>query len=416
MSLGQHAALNLAGASIPLLAAIPAFAVLARTLAPEPFSLLTLALTLVGFAGVLDMGLSRSLVRVISRERASPEKLASILRTALAMATVLGVTASGSLYLCREVLIHDVLKVTSSATLDAVSGFGIVALTIPLLLPALIVQGYWDGREDFVESNIQRLVSGILIPLFTSAAAVLSPTFTSTMVGLLAARVVTLGLSLHRRRLWQSVVRGQVGRGQVRELLHFGGWVTVSNLVSPIMGSLDRYLLGFTNSASVVAYYSVPVDAAIKLLVMPAAVTRGLFPKLAVKELGKIKYVALTKQAYLIIGVTCLPLAVLVAAYAELILTAWLGRDYGIHSAGALQILMVGFLFCAFAQIPFTEIHARGRADLAAKIHLGEVVPFLMGAFYLTSTYGVTGAAIAWTLRNALDFVLLALCARSLKL
>jgi O-antigen/teichoic acid export membrane protein len=80
-----------------------------------------------------------------------------------------------------------------------------------------------------------------------------------------------------------------------------------------------------------------------------------------------------------------------------------------------LQILLVGFVLCSFAQIPFTDIQARGRSDLTAKIHLLEVVPFLAVMLYLSDRYGAIGAAVAWTLRNFADYALLSLASRSLR-
>ena len=67
----------------------------------------------------------------------------------------------------------------------------------------------------------------------------------------------------------------------------------------------------------------------------------------------------------------------------------------------------VGFVAGAFAQVPFTRIHAWGRPDLSAKIHAAEVLPFVVAAVWLTTSLGAVGAAIAWTARNFADWVLL---------
>ncbi|MNL47111.1 hypothetical protein D3C87_1698780 [compost metagenome] len=47
-----------------------------------------------------------------------------------------------------------------------------------------------------------------------------------------------------------------------------------------------------------------------------------------------------------------------------------------------------------------------GRSDLSAKIHLLEVIPYLLVLYYLVQIYGATGAAMAWALRSCVDAVL----------
>lgn len=46
--------------------------------------------------------------------------------------------------------------------------------------------------------------------------------------------------------------------GMVRDLLVSGGWMTISNIVSPLMGYLDRFLIGALVTTAAVAYYVTP--------------------------------------------------------------------------------------------------------------------------------------------------------------
>ena len=71
------------------------------------------------------------------------------------------------------------------------------------------------------------------------------------------------------------------------------------------------------------------------------------------------------------------------------------------------QLLLVGFWINSFAVIPYAQLQARGRPDLAAKCHLGEVLPYF-GLLYLgLNTLGMMGAAVAFSLRVLVDFALL---------
>lgn len=413
MSLGRRSVVNLAGAAVPLAVSVPSVGAMARLLDPESFGLVLLAWALVGFAGVLDLGLSRATVRQSALLRAQPSAAADALRSAVLTVSLLG-AAAGLLVLLLRTPLLAWLGVSDIWREDAAQGLAWAALSIPLLLPMLVLQGHWDGVEDFVESNLQRAVSGSLVPLLSLAGAAWDHSFSSAMVGLLLARALALALALGRRRMAARLADARFDVARLRSLLQDGGWITVSNLVSPVMNTLDRYILGFARQAAGVAFYAAPSDAANKLLVVPVAVTRGLFPALSREESAAARR-ALVQQAHRLVALYCVPLAVVGAWWSPTVLDLWLGPSFVVPSTPVLRILMLGFLLGAFAQVPFTEVQARGRADLSARLHLLEVGPFLVGAWWLSREHGAVGAALAWTLRNAVDLVLHGLAARALR-
>ena len=413
MSLGRSSVVNLAGAAVPLLVSLPAVGALARVLDAERFALVLLAWALVGFAGVLDMGLSRATVRQSALLRDQPSAAADALRSAVLSVSLLGAAAALLVLLLRAPLL-DALSVSAEHRDDAAQGLLWAALSIPLLLPVLVMQGHWDGVEDFVESNLQRALSSSLVPLLTLAGAAWDRSFGAAMSGLLLARVLALALALGRRGMAARLAGARFDAARLRGLLRDGGWVSVSNLVSPDMNTLDRYLLGFARQAAAVGFYAAPSDAANKLLVVPVAITRGLFPALS-REDCAVKRQELVWQAHRLVALTCVPLAAAGAWLAPVVLGLWLGPSFVEPSTPVLQILMAGFLLGAFAQVPFTEVQARGRADLSARLHLLELVPFLIGAWWLSREHGAIGTALAWTLRYAADLLLHALAARSIR-
>jgi O-antigen/teichoic acid export membrane protein len=57
--------------------------------------------------------------------------------------------------------------------------------------------------------------------------------------------------------------------------------------------------------------------------------------------------------------------------------------------------------------MPFGFCQGQGRPDLVAKIHLCEILPYLLCLIFLMNSYGIVGAALAWSLRATVDFFLL---------
>ena len=68
-------------------------------------------------------------------------------------------------------------------------------------------------------------------------------------------------------------------RKEGSRLLRFGGWMTVSNIVGPLMVTLDRFLIGALISVSAVAYYATPYEVVsqhITAAPVPPSVRSGL--------------------------------------------------------------------------------------------------------------------------------------------
>src|SRR3546814_19840927 len=57
--------------------------------------------------------------------------------------------------------------------------------------------------------------------------------------------------------------------------------MTASNLIGPLVQTRDRFIIAGVATAAVVAYYTVPSEMMLRLLIIPGALASALFPKLA---------------------------------------------------------------------------------------------------------------------------------------
>ena len=81
----------------------------------------------------------------------------------------------------------------------------------------------------------------------------------------------------------------------------------------------------------------------------------------------------------------------------------WVGADFAIISAPVAQILFPGMWMSGLSLVGFTLLQSQGRADLTGKLSMLEFLPFLAILWGLTLTFGIVGAAAAWSLRCAAD-------------
>ena len=198
-------------------------------------------------------------------------------------------------------------------------------------------------------------------------------------------------------------------RAGLRAVLSFGGWVTVSNLVDPIMTYLDRFMIGSLLTLDAVAYYSTPYEMVTRLWIIPRSFISTLLPTFSTLN-GQNSWEQL--EAYLTRSVKYLllalgPIVAAVVVFSSEILQIWLGTEFSREGASVLRILALGVLANSLANIPYSLLQALGRPDVSAKFHLIELPLHCLLAWLLINSWGVTGAAVAWLMRASLDAVLL---------
>jgi len=198
---------------------------------------------------------------------------------------------------------------------------------------------------------------------------------------------------------------GAPTRGAAREMLGFGAWLSVSNIVGPLLVYLDRFVIGAMLAVSAVAYYTAPYEVITRLWLVPAALTGVLFPAFAASDRALL--LARYRMGIKAILAAIFPLAVGGALFAAQWLEAWLGSEYADQGAWAAKLLCIGVLLNCLAYLPFTLLQARGRADLVAKTHLAELPVYLLLLAVTVPAYGIAGAALAWALRCACDAAVL---------
>jgi O-antigen/teichoic acid export membrane protein len=242
----------------------------------------------------------------------------------------------------------------------------------------------------------------LVLPFSKSLFPVVAVIVAGRLIACVAHLLLCLNVipGLRHRMVWQ--------RAAVAPLIRFGGWMTVSNVIGPLMVTLDRFVIGSLLSVGLVAYYATPYEVITKLLLIPGTLLGVMFPAFSAsfaqdRERTALLYGRTVKYLFLIL----FPMVLLVVVLAQEGLKLWLGAEFAQHSTRVLQWLAVGVFINCLAWVPFGVIQSAGRPDLTAKLHLIELPVYLIFLFWLTKVYGIEGAAMAWTGRVVVDALVL---------
>jgi O-antigen/teichoic acid export membrane protein len=310
-----------------------------------------------------------------------------------------------------EPLAVDGLKVSAALHDDVFHALLIAAVGVPFTTATVGLRGVLEAYEDFRSVNLLRMMLGLAnFALPALSVAWFGPSLVPMVAGLTAARAV-FGIAhwaIVRRRLGSGLARGTLQRAGIGALLSFGAWMTVSNIVSPLMVVADRFAISAVMGAAVVAYYAVPSEIVARILILPGALTGALFPRLAslmTHDVGAAH--RLYRRCVAVVACTLVPLCTLMAFGAHWGLALWLGDDFADRAAPVAAILALGLLLNGIAYVPFAAVQAAGLARTTAQLHVAEAVVYFPLLWFALGHFGLAGAAAAWALRVGIDLVLL---------
>jgi O-antigen/teichoic acid export membrane protein len=175
---------------------------------------------------------------------------------------------------------------------------------------------------------------------------------------------------------------------------------------------MDRFIVGAVLPVAMVGFYTAPFEAVTKLWMIPTSLTATVFPACSVlgqdrkKEL-ELLYCRSIKYLLLVLA----PVTLVLCLFAQQIMQVWLGVDFAAKSTPVLQILSVGVFINCFAHIPFCFIQGLGRPDVTARLFAAELLPYAAIVWLMVHHGGIVGAATAWSIRAAIEVLLLMLIA-----
>ncbi len=378
----------------------------------EAFGILTLLWAAIGYFSLFDFGMGRALTQIIAAERSAQATVqAALLRTGLLGALLPGVLGGALLWLLAPYLVYDALNISAPLQAQALGAFRIAAVSIPLVTLGSGMRGALEGFENFRHAA---LIRGLLGTLNFVGPWLLVAYGQGELVevawALLLARVVSL-----LQNAWYLYQQGWENSPRFfdqaiwRRMLGFGTWMTVSNIVSPLMVTADRYFLAAWLGASVVVFYTVPQDMVVRLFLVPVAICTSLFPRLATYWQGKQQeaigdlMAKTNKLLALIMGLLVLVLILL----SKLALDWWLGADFAAKAWQPTVILLVGIFFNGLGLLPLTALHAAGQVKQTSLLHVVELLVYLPALWLGVKWGGLTGAALVWSCRTLVDWLML---------
>jgi O-antigen/teichoic acid export membrane protein len=391
-----------------------------RGLGTDGYGILSIAWMVLGYFSIFDLGLSRATVKFVA-EHLSPDKIHKVpelVWTSLGLLILLG--CAGGLLVAAFVplAVTHYFKMPASFVGEARTALFILAASMPVILGNDALRGVLEATQRFDLVNYVKMPASICFYLAAAAAIPFGIGVVGIVSLLVLIRLTTAFIYLGLCFRIIPGLRGnlRISREAMRPLTVYGGWIMVTNTISPIFGYLERFLIASALSVSMLTYYSAPFDLISKIIIFPASITPALFPYFSYHgSRGGTVVSDMTSRSLKYLLLVMPPAIAVFFFFANDILRLWLGPQFAAQSTGVMQIIAVVFFLNAFAMVPFTSVQALGRPDLKAILDMIALPTYAFACWFLLKHMGLNGAALAKLFITVVDCTFLFGFAHKLK-
>jgi O-antigen/teichoic acid export membrane protein len=409
MNVKRSTIYNLCGSIAAMLVSVVTVPAYLHIIGNARYGVLAIVWLFLGYFGLFDPGITRAATFHIARLH-GPEQFRereSVFWTAVVVNLAFGIVGGVTLYFAARPIFMTTFKMPETMRAEVMTSLPWLAASLPVSIITGVLGGALQAREWFGWFNIINVGNAAASQLIPLAVAYWhGPNLTWLIPAVLITRAVgTIPSCVALVRALPLGVGGGFDSTLLKSLFSYGGWITISNVLGPILSTIDRMLIGSVLSAEAVAFYTVPSNLVTRVSVIPAALAASLFPRLS--RSSKEDSTKLASSAVKALAAVLTPLFVLGMGALPVFMNHWVGVKFASHAAPVGLVLLAGIWVNGLAYIPYGQLQASGRPDLTAKFHAIELLPFLailwVGLHYL----GLIGAAYAWSLRVTFDALLL---------
>lgn len=410
----KNSFINLIGMVVPLLVGVTAVPFAIKGLGKEGFGILSIAWVIMSYMILLDLGLSRATIKFTAEylHQNKNGKITEIMWTAALLGLGFGLLGGTTLYFLAPVITNSLLNIPIHLQTETIKSIQYISFALPLLLISISFRGMLAAAQRFDLINAVQIPINTINFIIPAMSLFLGFNLSTVILLILVFRIMACCLYFFLSvRIYPNCwsVPHVFQSKMYKKMLNFGGWVTITSLISPILVYADRFFIGSILPIGMLTFYAAPQEAITRLRIIPTAIMNTLFPEFSKtrKQTPPEYILKLIKKSLNMILLFMGILSIILFFYAHDILTLWLGVEFALKSTAIIKLFSIGILVNFMALVPFTYLQGSGRPDLPAKCHLAELPLYIAILLFFIHKFGITGAAYAWCLRVTVDAILL---------
>ena len=287
------------------------------------------------------------------------------------------------------------------------SVFAILLVWVPLAVLQMIVRGVLEASERFISAAVFRAYNQSVLFLLPWVMACWGHHDIFQMVAVIT---VARALSLLPAMYWLMTNYGLVLNKKMDDqevvIQRNNQWITLSNLAGIVNGSLDRFVLLSLLGAHAIGAYVFAQDFGIRILVLSSSFALVLLPYFSRNQSKWQNHIWVKRGSGLIL-----------LSHIALGLILYFGQTqlkYGFNNMSLAQdvieffwIFLVGITANGIGHILLSALHSHRELKRPALWHVISAVFYIPLLYGVVQGFGLTGAAVLWSMRSVIDTVVL---------
>lgn len=417
MNIQRDMLYNLVGSLMPvalLLATVPLYL---EALGAARYGVLSIVLLLTGALGVFDLGLGQATAyKIANSDTTQADESGRILWTAVLLNIGFGSFGAAIIYFLGPLLFERVFNIPDDLARELMATLPWIAAAIPLVTLEGVFAGTLMGKTKFLALNIRAVIGSMLVQLMPLAAVLLirADLTVAIPVTVIARFISVLLFAFIAFRSADALGRPRFGeRALFKELLTYGGWVTLGKALLQVIANLDRFVIASVLTPVAVTLYTVPFQLVAKGAVIPRSLANALFPRLAQRSPQEASALALRAIRANLALMT--PLCLIGIAFLKPFLSVWIDPDFAADASLVGYLIALSVWFNAVAIVAINVLEAQGRPKETFLVSAIQAPPYVILTLVGVHLAGIVGVALARNARSLLDMTLLCWRAQLLK-
>lgn len=366
------------------------------------YGLWEIVTALVGYAGILDLGLTPTISRFAAKYRAEEdrERLQAIFST-----SVVFMLATGLLIGITGVIVAVVFSSQISGEVASSSNhyqYFLLIISVHLFFkfPGIVVESFLEGFQKYYLKNSITVINSII------GAFVLVALVSETNALILLALVNTIGLSLKYGIYFLFLSKDSeyptkfestlASFATLRELLRFGLKSFVQGISFRLERGTDALVIAYVIGASVVPFYTIPMGLInyFRLILMTSThVFMPLFSELDSKgDQERIVRIYLVASRLVVAGSFLLGIGIVILG--ARFIGLWMGPEFFAESRNIIVLLVLFSLVPSMNPFCSRYLTAIGKHGIFAKLAPISAVLNIALSVYFAKRFGIWGVAL----------------------
>jgi O-antigen/teichoic acid export membrane protein len=400
--IGKYTVYNIVGQLIPTIIALFAVPIIIQKLGEDQFGIITLVAIIFGSSVLFDIGMGRTTSKFVANAIGEKKDfdIPIIFNNAVILQFFIGVLGAGIIVISAPILCSNIFNIPIQYIPEAITSIRLAGLSIPIVLITGSCRGVLEASQKFGILNLVKIIYSSLNYLAPLIGIYFGWGIYEIIIIFVILRLFQL-LLLYRFCVYFYPTIGGVPRlnhKYFKKMFIFGGWVGVSNVLSPIQENIEKYLLAAFLPISAIIFYTIPKDILDKVNMISGGLSLALFPTIGINSMRKLNnisdlFIISLKLLTIILSI----LLFLLALFVELMLEFWIDINFSVKSTPVVYLMIFGVFATSINILIMSFFQGVGKPDITAKLQFFRMPVIIFVSWILIANYGLFGAAISWS-------------------